>query len=226
MNLTRMQSVTTFSSVSGRYTYYFDVAVDTQGLVQIRNIRSPNGPVDSLNGIPSSVLDDMEDAKGIVLQMLASGTTVSGTVTFTGETSQDVIIAPGVLNNTIYRVIYTTPDGTILTTTNQTTTGFTVEAPVVYGTALVPIDVDWVVMVSTYQSGTSGGLITFSSGGGETQTVTFPVPFLTDAYRVVLEPTGFFAVKVLSQTRTGFVAQLGYTLAPSTTVVTGYDIFL
>ncbi|MFA6234146.1 MAG: hypothetical protein WC824_08170 [Bacteroidota bacterium] len=92
--------MTTFSSASGLYTYYFDVAVDAQGLIQVRNIRSPNGPIDALNGIPSSVLDDMEDAKGIVAQMLASGEAATGTVTFTGQISQSVSIAAGVLNNT------------------------------------------------------------------------------------------------------------------------------
>ena len=75
MSLARMQSVTTFSSSSGGRSYYFDVAVDAQGLVQVRNIRSPNGPIDALNGIPSAVMDDMDDAREIVLQMLASGET-------------------------------------------------------------------------------------------------------------------------------------------------------
>jgi len=225
MSLSRMQSVTTFSSASGRYTYYFDVAVDTQGLVQVRNIRSPNGPIDALNGIPSSVMDDMEDAKEIVVQMLASGEAYNGTVTFTGETYQDVAF-PADLNNTLYRVAYVTPDGLILTTVNKTISGFRAETPAAYGTVLAPKIVGWVALVSTYQSGSTGGTITFTSGGGETQTVTFPVPFQTDAFRVLLEPDGFYAIKVLSQTRAGFTAQLGYTLATGFTATVGYDVFL
>ena len=226
MSLSRMQSVTTFSSVAGSVTYYFDVAVDTQGLVQVRNIRSPNGPIDTLNGIPSSVLEDMEDAKDIVRHMLSSVDAVNGTVTFTGEVSNPVVIAPGILNNTMYRVAYVTPDGTILTTTNQTTTGFTVVAPAAYGSVTAPKVVGWVVLVSTYQSGSTGGTITFTSGGGETQTVTFPVPFQTDVYRVLTEPDDFYSVKITAQTRAGFTAQLGYTLLTGHTSAVGYDVFL
>jgi len=226
MNLTRIQSVTTFSSGSTTQTYYFDVAVDAQGIVQVRNIRSPNGPIDTLNGIPATVLDDMEDAKGIVLQMLASGEAANGTVTFTGEVSQDVVLAPGVLNNTMYRVAYVTSDGITLTTTNKTINGFTIVAPAAYGTPAVHKDVGWVVLVSTYQSGSSGGTITFSSGGGETQTVTFPAPFLTDVYRVLFEPDGFYPIKLISQTRAGFTAQLGFTLPVGQTTIVGYDVFL
>jgi len=80
--------------------------------------------------------------------------------------------------------------------------------------------------VSTYQSGSSGGIIVFTDSGGETQTVTFPVPFTTDAYRVLLSPDGFYPVKVLSQTRAGFTAQLGFTLPVGHTATVGYDVFL
>jgi len=226
MNLSRMQSVTTFSSSSGGVSYYFDVVLDSQGLVQIRNIRSPNGPIDIYNGIPGPVMDDMEDAKDIVNQMLASGPADSGTVTFTGQTTQAATIPPGVLNNTTYRVAYVTPDGTLLTTTNKTTTGFTVVAPVTYGSVLVPMVVSWVVLVSTYQSGSTGGTVTFTDGGGETQTITFPIPFTTDVYRVLFEPDGSYPIKILSQTRAGFTAQLGFTLASGITATSGYDVFL
>jgi len=225
MSLARMQSVTTFSSSSGGRSYYFDVAVDAQGLVQVRNIRSPNGPIDALNGIPSAVMDDMDDAREIVLQMLASGEAYNGTVTFTGETYQDILF-PAALNNTMYRVAYVTPDGIILTTENKTIDGFRAVAPVAYGTVTDPKVVGWVALVSTYQSGSSGGIIVFTDSGGETQTVTFPVPFTTDAYRVLLSPDGFYPVKVLSQTRAGFTAQLGFTLPVGHTATVGYDVFL
>jgi hypothetical protein len=123
-------------------------------------------------------------------------------------------------------VAYVTSDGTILTTADKTTTGFTVVAPAIYGSVLVPKIVGWVVLVSTYQSGSTGGTITFTASGGETKIVTFPVPFQTDAYRVIFEPNDFFPVKVTAQTRAGFTAQLGYTLPVGFTATAGYDVFL
>ena len=91
---------------------------------------------------------------------------------------------------------------------------------------LAPKVVGWVALVSTFQAGSTGGTITFTDGGGETQVITFPVPFLTDVYRVLLEPDGFYTMKVLSQTRAGFTAQLGFTLPVSQTATVGYDVFL
>ena len=149
MTLTRTEAAHTFSSTTGGETYQFEVAVDEQSQVQVRNIRSPLGLIqDTVTGLPQTVVDDIAEAVEVVQQQLTESEVTTGSVIFTGETSQAATIAAGLLNNTNYRVLYETPDGTWMRTTGKTTTGFTVVAPSAYGTVAVPLTVDWTVITN------------------------------------------------------------------------------
>ena len=226
MALSRQQSVVTYSSSSGGVTYLFDIVVDSQGNISVRNIRSPKGLItDPYTVIPSSVLDDIEEAKALVAQMMDETQVDSGTITFTGQTQQAVTIAAGVLNNTAYRVVYTTPDGTVLRTEGETITGFNAVAPTTYGTPADPKVVSYVVLVTTQQASVTGGTLTFAAGESS-KAVTFATAFETDNYRVVLTPGDFFVARVVNPTRIGFTVQLPFTVPAAQTVDVGYDVFV
>lgn len=227
MALTRQQTVMTYASASGSQTYLFDVVVDAQGLISVRNIRSPLGLIiDSLTSIPDSVLADMNDAKGITSVRMSESTADSGTIVFTGESSKAVAIASGVLNNTNYRVAYTTSDGMIIRTTDQTITGFTADVGAAYGSVAVPKTVSYTVLVATMQASVFSGTVTFVPADAGSKTVTFPVAQASTSYRVVTTVNGFFDVRVSSQLKTGFTLQLGYTIPTGGTAVVGYDVFI
>lgn len=226
MALASQQTVVTYSSTFGTSVYLFDIVVDAQGNISVRNIRSPKGLItDPYTPIPDSVLTDIEEAKSLVVQGMAESQVDSGTLTFTGQTSQNATIASGVLNNTAYRVIYTTPDGTVLQTTSKTTTGFTAVAPTTYGTVADPKTVAYVVLVSTQQASATGATLTFAAGESF-QAVAFVTAFATDQYRVVMSPNGFFVPKVTNQTKAGFTVQLPFTVPTAQTVTVGYDVFV
>lgn len=226
MAASRIQSVFTFRSGSGASTYYFDVIVNEQGRLAVRNLRSPTGLIqDSMTDLPQSVTDDIQSAIGLVSLLLTEAAAATGTVVFAGETSKDVAVAPGILNNTNYRVVYTTPDGMLLTTEDQTTVGFTVVAPAAYGTALDPKTVGWTVLAATVQTSATAGTLTFAAADAGSKTVTFAAAFPTADYRIVLEPRGFFTAQVTSQTKRGFTVQIGITLGGAESVVVGYDVF-
>jgi len=226
MALARQQSVVTYSSSSGGVTYTFEIAVDSQGNISARNIRGPKGLVsDPYTPIPESVLDDIAEAQALVAQMMDETQVDSGTVTFTGQTEQTVTVAAGVLNNTAYRVVYTTPDGTVLRTESRTTTSFKVVAPSVYGSGAAPKVVGYVVLVTTQQAGVTGGTLTFAAGESS-KAVTFVTAFHTDNYRVILSEGDFFKARVTNQTKTGFTVQLPFTVPAALTATVGYDVFV
>jgi len=219
------QSVYTYATSSGGQTYRYDIVVDTQGLVSVRNIRSPLGLVtDPYTSLPQMVIQDINEARDQVAQRNAVSEVDSGTVTFAGEVSLPVGIAPGVVNNTNYRVVYTTPDGMHLTTTGKTITGFTVEAPSAYGTVAVPKVVDYSVITTTASVSNYGGTATIDDTGSVS--IVFPVAMATASYRVVLSPDGPFGVFVTGKTKQGFTLQVGYTMIPGSTVTVGFDVFL
>jgi hypothetical protein len=150
---------------------------------------------------------------------------VNGAIEWTGNVSEAVVIPAGILNNTNYRVAYDTPDGTILRTESETITGFTAVAPAAYGSATAPIDVGYVVLVSTAQSGGTGGTASFTSASNQV-TITFASAFSTDNYRVLLTPDGFFTARVLNKTRSGFTIELGISLLGAETATVGYDVLV
>lgn len=226
MALASQQTVVTYSSTSGGVVYLFDIVVDAHGNLSVRNIRSPKGLIqDPYTPIPELVLDDIETAKSVTIQRLSETQVESGTLTFTGQTQQTATIPAGVLNNTSYRVIYTTPDGTILQTTSKTTTGFTAVAPTTYGSVSDPKTVSYVVLVATQQASATGATLSFAAGESS-KAVTFVTAFSTDQYRVMLSPNGFFVPRVTNQTKTGFIVQLPFTVPTAETVTVGYDVFV
>jgi len=221
------QAVYTFSTSSGGQTYRYDIVVDSQGLVSARNFRTPLGLImDSYTSLPQVVVQDINTARDAVAQHVTEAEAVGGTVTFTGETTQAVVIAPGVLNNTSYRVAYTTPDGVSLTTSGKTTIGFTVEAPSTYGSVAVPKVVTYSVLVVTASSSTYGGTATVLAADGGAKAITFPSPMSTADYRVVLTPDGFFPVYLSVKSKAGFTIQVGYTMITASSVTVGYDVFV
>ena len=226
MALTRQQVVFTYNSASGGETYTFDIVVDAQGLISAKNILGPRGPISPTDTIPSSVLDDINTAKDTVNQVISETVVDTGTVIFTGQTSQAATVAAGVLNNTNYRVVYTTPDGTVLQTTGKTTTGFTAVAPTTYGSVAVPVTVSYEVLVATQQASTLGGTITITDADGGEVAVVFTTAMTSTNYRVVLTPNGFFTTRIINQLTTGFTVQIGYLLGAGESVTVGYDVFV
>ena len=224
MALARTQAVFTYSSTTGGVTYYFDLVLDAQGIITVKNVRLSTGQ--STCSIPDCVLKDIADAQAMVYQLVGESDADHGQLTFTGQTQQSAIIAAGVLNNTNYRVAYVTSDPIGVVTINKTTTGFTAVTSAAYGSPTDPKTVSYIVFVATHQNGTSGGEVVFTAADAGLKVVTFPTPFTTANYRVVLEPGGFFTARVINQTVQGFTIQLGYTLAAPDTATVGYDIFV
>lgn len=229
MALTRRQSVHTYSSASGGQEYLFDVVVDAQGVTKIRNIRSPYGLIqDAMTSLPQAVVDDMNQSVEIVGLLTQETEIDAGNVVFTGQTSQTVAIPAGVLNNTNYRVVFTTSDGTVLEATAKTTTGFTVTASTTYGTVASPKTVGYSVLVKTGQTSDLSGVLTIADTDGGEKAVVFATPLATSAYRVVLEPRGFFDAHVptITKLKTGFTVQLGHVPPAGQSVDVGYDVFV
>lgn len=221
------QAVYTYATTSGGQTYRYDVVVDSLGLVSARNFRTPRGLITDPNtALPQVVLQDINTARDSVAQHSTEAEAVGGTVTFTGETTQAVVIAPGLLNNTNYRVVYTTPDGMALITSGQSTTGFTVEAPSAYGSVGSPKVVTYSVLVVTVSSSTYGGTATVLAADGGVKGIIFPVAMATADYRVVLTPSGIFPVYLSAKTKAGFTIAVGYTMVTGSSVSVGYDVFV
>ena len=229
MALSRIQSVHTYSSSSGSQEYLFDVVVDAQGLVSVRNIRTPNGGIcDPYTALPSAVTDDMKTATELVLLLQSETEITSGNLSFQGETSLPAVIAPGLLNNTNYRVVFTTPDGTLLEAAAKTITGFTATAAAAYGTVANPKVVSWSVLVKTGQTSDLSGVLTIADTDAGSKAIVFATPLGTTAYRVLLEPRGFFDAHVPTATKlkTGFTIELGHVPPVGTSVDVGYDVFV
>ena len=225
MTASRTQSVTTFASSSGGATYYFDVVVDSTGAVLLRNIRGPRGLIqDAMTSLPQSVLDDMGTAKNQIVQTGTETSVASGDITWTGQTVQSVSLAGGLVNNTQYRVAFTTTDGVTIFADSLTTSGFDAVCAFAYGTVDAPKTSGYVVLTATQQASTQSGTATVTDTG--TYVVTFAAAMATTDYRVVLSPVGFFPVFITNKTRTGFTIQVGYTMETSETVIIGYDVFV
>lgn len=226
MTLSRQQSVFTYNSSNGGVTYYFDIVVDAQGLISVRNIRSPQGAIDGSTNIPEIVVNDISAAKLLVQQLVSETSVDSGTITFTGQTEQSVVVPPGTLNNTDYRVAYTTTDGTVLTTESKATGSFTAVVGYAYGTVAVPKTVSYVILVKTQQASVTSGTLDFIPSDSGLKSVVFSPAFKTAGYQVVLTEEGFFKAAVVNQTKAGFTVELGYTVPTGETVSVGYDVFV
>lgn len=225
MALSRIQTVITYKSAQGGQEYLYDIVLDAQSVVSVRNIRGPRGLItNSATGLPEEVVAEINDAVALA-QLLAQETSViSGTENFSGQTSRSVAVAPGLLNNVSYRVHVTTPDGTPMRVEGKTTTGFALVAPSAYGDVADIKGVDWAVFVSTASASTLGGTLTFVQADASQQVVAFAEALPTPEYRVLLEPDGFYPVQVTNKTKTGFTVNLGIELQVAETVDVGYDV--
>lgn len=227
MALARAQFSSTYSSSSGVVTYYFDMVVNQNGGVAVRNIRGPRGLInDPTTEIPQSVLDDINSARAVVAQTQTTTEVMSGNLTFTGETYQDATIAGGVLNNTNYRVVFTTTDGIVVFAENKTTTGFRASVAVAYGTVLAPKTVGYVILVATQQASTTSGFVTITDADSNQMAVVFTTAMATADYRIVVSTDGLYPTYITSKTRTGFTINMGYVMASGETRVIGYDVFV
>lgn len=229
MALTRLQSVHTYSSSSGGVTYYFDVVVDSRGVVSVRNIRTPTGGMcDPYTSLPQAVMNDIKLATELAALLQQETEVEAGNIVFTGQTSKAVVIPPGVLNNTNYRVVLTVPDGTMLQVTGKTTTGFTIVASTTYGSVAVPKTVGYSVLVKTGGTSDLSGVATITNADGGSVAIVFTTPLPTAAYRVLLEPHGFFNAHVpeVLKLTTGFTIELGHVPVVGVSAEVGYDVFV
>lgn len=227
MALSRRQSVHTYASSSGGLEYLFDVLVDGQGLVSVRNVRSPFGIIaDPHTGVPRSVVADMNDAQGVVLLATAESEVDSGQVSFVGGTEMAVALPAGVLNTANYRVVLTPSDPIRFVAINKTAAGFTIEAPVAYGSVAVPKVVGYSVVAATASHSSLSGVLTLAAADTGHKRVTFSTALASDRYRVVLLPQGPFLAWVVSQTKTGFLVKIGHTVSAGTTVDVNFDVFV
>ena len=227
MTLSRTQSVFTFQSVQGSQTWFFDVVVGIQSNITAENIRvSSSFGIQSGCTVPQAILDDIQEAIALVQDLVTETQVASGTVTFTGQTVQTGAIAGGTLNNTEYRVVYTPPDDILIRTENQTLTSFDAVTSTAYGTIPDPKDVDFIVLVSTFQASSVGGTLTFVQADAGQKAVAFVSALESDQYRVMLTPSDFFSARVINKTRTGFIVEIGVSLGAADTVDVGYDVFV
>lgn len=227
MALARVQFASTYSSSSGGITYYFDLVVDQNGTVAARNIRGPRGLINDANtGIPQSVLDDINTARAVVVQTQTSTEVVSGNLIFTGQTYKDAVIAGGLLNNTDYRVVFSTVDGMVIIAEDLTTTGFRATAAAAYGSVPDPKTVGYVVLVATQQASTTSGFVTITDADNNQMAVVFTTAMATAAYRIVISTDGLYPTYITSKTRTGFTINMGYAMAAAEVRVIGYDVFV
>jgi len=228
--LVRTRSVFSFQSSAGGVTYTFDVVLDAQGIITIKNVQGPIASTAACStacstDIPEDVLEDMQEAKCLVELLMSVTEVASGQLVFTGQTQLTATIPAGVLNNTNYRVVYTDPCGTIITTENKTLVSFDAVVGVSYGTPADPVTVDYSVLVSTAQNSSFGGDVSFDAVTGPTVDVVFPEPVPCTAYRVVLSPDGFYVPRVIDKTVNGFTIELPFTPVGAETFVVGFDVF-
>jgi hypothetical protein len=229
MALTRQQSVHTYQSASGGQTYSFEVVVDAQGTISVRNILTPTGGIcDPYTTLPQTVMDDIAVATELAALLQLESEVDSGNIVFAGVASVAVVIPGGTLNNTNYRVIFTTPDGTLLEATGKTITGFTAEAAAVYGTIAAPVTVGYSVLVKTAQTSDLSGVLTIADTDAGSKAIVFATPLTTANYRVLLEPRGFFDAHVptVTKLKTGFTIELGHVPPAASSVDVGYDVFV
>lgn len=226
MALTRIQTTVTWRSSSGGLGYYFDVVIDEQGQVKVTNIRGPVGRLCGSAELPEVVVNDLCEAKGITELLLSETEVASGTLTYTGQTTQSGVILSGVLNNTNYRVVYGSPCPVQFRTENKTVTSFDAVADSTLGSVASPLVVTYSVLVSTAQVSTTGGVLTFNAGTGSTVNVVFASALTTDQYRVVLTPDDFFWARAINKTTLGFAIEVGIGFTGAQTVTVGYNVFV
>lgn len=225
MTLIRSQTVVSYRSVYGASQFTFDVVVDSQSNVSVRNFKQLGQVGTTTCAIPAPHFADVEEARRWVAVLLAESSVYAGSSTWSGETEQTLAIPANTLNNTDYRVVYSTPDGAVLATSDKTLTSFTATAPLAYGTLASPIVVPFTVFVNPGQNTSFGGTLTFTDADASLKSVVLPESAASaSSYRVILSVTDFVPVHVTNQTVAGFDVVLGVTLAPAETLLVGFDV--
>lgn len=137
---TRIAFEGTYTSGSGSSQYRFTVVVDQNGVVSVRDIRTPFGLImDSMSRLPQSVVDDITAAMAQVEDLLSLTSAVNGTLTFAGQTEQSVtFVTP--MSSTNYRVVLTPSDFIPARISSKLVTGFTIQLGVTF-TGTVGYDV-------------------------------------------------------------------------------------
>lgn len=108
--------------------FTFSVISDQTGRLSVRDIQDRYGTIySSQTRIPRSVTDDIGAAMAEVEGILALTSAINGTVTFTAETSKDIVFVEAVAN-TAYRVQMSSAVFAPFRVTNKATTGFTIQA--------------------------------------------------------------------------------------------------
>lgn len=137
---TRIAFEGTYTSGTGTSQYRFTVVVDLNGIVSVRDIRTPFGLImDSMSRLPQSVVDDITAAMGQVEDLLALTSAVNGTLTFVAEAEKSVTFSTA-MSNTNYRVYLAPSDFITARVTSKLTTGFTVQLGITF-TGTVGYDV-------------------------------------------------------------------------------------
>lgn len=140
MALTRQETALTYQSGGGGVFYSFEVAQDPLGNLTVRNIITPTGRVtDSMTGLPSSVVEDIQTAMAQLEDLVAQTSALGGQLTYTDETVQSVSFGVA-FSSTSYRVHVEVPDFISWKIVNKTTTGFDVELSASF-TGVVGFDV-------------------------------------------------------------------------------------
>jgi hypothetical protein len=89
--------------------------------------------------VPGAVLDEINEAKAEVENILAQTSAINDTLSFVDQTTQSIVFAIPMVD-TSYRVYVTLEDFIDWRITNKTTTGFDIELNVTY-TGTVQYDV-------------------------------------------------------------------------------------
>lgn len=129
---TRIAFEATYTSGTGTSQYRFTVIVDLNGVVSVRDIRSPFGLVmDTMTRLPQSVVDDITAAMAQVEALLALTSSVNGTLTFAAETEKSIVFSTP-MSSTNYRVVLTPSDFIPARVSTKLTTGFTVQLGITF----------------------------------------------------------------------------------------------
>jgi len=229
MSYSRVQTVFTYKSYQGPAAeYLYDILIDANDLVAVRNIRGPRGLItDSLTDIPEPVVRDIQDSIGAAQLLVREDAAHDGSLTFNGVTDVTESIPDGLLNTEEYRVYYSTPDGVVIRTTSKSVTSFTASTPLTYGTEEAPVVVDYVIYVSPLSTSVYGGQLTFTADDAGSKTVTFPLAMPSTRYRVLVSAdTSTLPVFVSTKTRQHFVLTLGVSLQEEETLTVNYDVLV
>lgn len=131
MSLQLEQSEFTYSSTTNGEAYTFTIVYISSSSVSVRNIKTPYGLIqDSFSTLPASVVSDIRTATLQVLEIMSSSA-INGTATFTAETSKEITFSIP-LDDTTYRVVFSTEDFIPVRVTSKTVSGFTIDVGVTY----------------------------------------------------------------------------------------------